>query len=105
LSSALRWFAHIIAPVGIFGNNFAAGIVCAALLTNDTVQPMEVLTAQLRTAKQVAIYQQQPLPKRLLRLLKELVSAEVLPTVEIVAENPSDVTYLRDLHSVVLEKK
>ena len=66
---------------------------------------MEVLTAQLRTAKQVTIYQQQPLPKRLLRLFKKLVSAEVHPTVEIVAENLSDVTYLGDLHSVVLEKK
>jgi hypothetical protein len=57
------------------------------------------LIAQIRTAKEVTIYQKQPLPTHLLERLRDLVSAEMHPAVEIVAEDLSDVTYLRQLHA------
>lgn len=57
------------------------------------------LIAQIRTAKEVTIYQKQPLPTDLLEPLRDLVSTEMHPEVEIVAEDLSDVTYLRQLHS------
>ncbi len=57
------------------------------------------LVAQLRTAKQVTIYHKQPLPKHLLKPLRDFVSAEMHPAVEIIAEDLADVVYLRGLHS------
>ena len=57
------------------------------------------LIAQFKTAKQVTVYQKQPLPTPLSKALHDLVSAEMHPEVEIVAEDLSDVTYLRLLHS------
>jgi hypothetical protein len=57
------------------------------------------LVAQLRTAKQVTIYHKQPLPRHLLKTLRDFVSAEMHPKVEIIAEDLADVVYLRGLHS------
>jgi hypothetical protein len=57
------------------------------------------LTDPIRTAKQVTIYQKQPLPPNLLKLLRSLVAAGSHSTVEIVVEDLSDVVYLRQLHS------
>jgi Family of unknown function (DUF6062) len=61
------------------------------------------LIAQFKTAKQVTVYQKQPLPTHLLKSLRDLVSAEMHPEVEIVAEDLSDVIYLRQLHSAGFE--
>ena len=57
------------------------------------------LIAQIKTAKEVTVYQKQPLPTYLLEPLRGLVSAEIHPGVEIVAEDLTDVTYLRQLHA------
>ena len=56
------------------------------------------LIAQIRTAKEVTVYQKQALPAHLLEPLRDLVSSEMHPEVEIVAEDLSDVAYLRQLH-------
>jgi hypothetical protein len=56
------------------------------------------LIAQVRTAKEVTVYQKQALPAHLLEPLRDLVSSEMHPEVEIVAEDLSDVAYLRQLH-------
>jgi hypothetical protein len=47
----------------------------------------------------VTIYQKQPLPTDLLEPLRDLVSTRIHSGVEIVAEDLSDVTYLRQLHA------
>ena len=57
------------------------------------------LIVQIRTAKEVTVYQKQALPVPLLEPLRDLVSSETHPEVEIVAEDLSDVAYLRQLHS------
>jgi hypothetical protein len=61
------------------------------------------LVAKIRMARQVTVCQKAPLPKRLLKALSDLVSAEVHPTVEIVVEDVSDVAYLRKLHAAGFE--
>ena len=61
------------------------------------------LVAKIRTARQVTVCQKEPLPKRLLGALIDLVSAETHPVVEIVVEDISDVAYLRKLHSCGFE--
>jgi len=60
---------------------------------------VKALVAQLRTAKRVTIYHKQPLPKHLLKPLRDLVSAEMHPKVEIIVEDLADAVYLRGLHS------
>jgi len=60
---------------------------------------VEELMAQIRTAKQVTVYHKQALPTQLLEPLRELVPADMHPEIEIVAEDLSDVPYLRELYS------
>lgn len=60
--------------------------------------PVGDVVEQIRAAKQVTVYQKQPLP-HLLKPLRNLVAAGSHSTVEIVLEDLSDVVYLRQLHS------
>jgi hypothetical protein len=77
------------------------------LLVEETVKnvswidavALDDLIAEIRKAKEVSVYQKQPLPTHLLEPLRDLVSAEMHSGVEIVAEDLSDVTYLRQLHA------
>jgi hypothetical protein len=57
------------------------------------------LITQIRAAKEVTVYQKQPLPTHLLEPLRDLMSAEMHPPVEIVVEDLSNVTYLSQLHA------
>jgi hypothetical protein len=84
------------------GDRMAADRAFESTSRFDSV-PVEDLVARIRAAKQVTVYQKQPLPKPLVKRLKELVSGDTHPTVEIVAEDLSDVTYLRQLHSSGIE--
>jgi len=47
----------------------------------------------------VTVYQKQPLPTHLLEPLRDLISTGMHSGVEIVAEDLSDITYLRQLHA------
>src|SRR5262245_51458208 len=58
---------------------------------------MTDLIAQIKTAKELTVYQKQPLPNYLLELFRDII------TVEIVAEDLSDVPYLRQLYSLGFE--
>jgi hypothetical protein len=55
--------------------------------------------AQIKTAKQITIYQKQSLPKQVLKLLRDCMSGGLHSTIEIVVEDLSDAVYLRNLHS------
>jgi hypothetical protein len=77
------------------------------LLVEETVKnpsridgvALDDLITEIRKAREVTVYQKQPLPTDLLEPLRDLVSAEMHPGVEMVAEDLSDVTYLRQLYA------
>jgi hypothetical protein len=54
---------------------------------------------KITVAKHVCVYHKQPLPKKLLKSLGDVVWASSGTTVEIVAEDIGDIGYLRALHS------
>src|SRR5215475_3287203 len=64
---------------------------------------LDAFITEIRGAKEVTVYQKQPLPNYLLELLRDLTAAETRPEVELVAEDLSDVAYLRQLYSFGIE--
>ena len=64
---------------------------------------MRDLISPIRKAKQVTVYQKQPLPNNILELFRDLMVAETRPEVELVAEDLSDVAYLRHLYWLGIE--
>jgi hypothetical protein len=64
---------------------------------------LDALIAEIRGAKEVTVYQKQPLPNYILELFRDLMAAETPPEVELVAEDLSDVAYLRQLYSLGID--